>query len=79
MTLRELLWMYAARRRDRWTHTANVMSLLADCHRDPKRPRPLHVADVLPTDLRATVRRATGIRLTPQNLRLLKPLFEQKS
>jgi hypothetical protein len=71
--------MYAARRRERWSHTANVMALVANCHRDPKRVRrPFDLVDFLPADLRSTVRRATGIRLTPTNLRMLKPLFEKK-
>ena len=71
--------MYAARRRDQWCHTASVMALTANCHRDPKRVRrPFDLADFLPADLRAQVRRASGIRLTPQNLRMLKPLFDRK-
>ena len=71
--------MYAARRRERWSHTANVMALMANCHRDPKRVRrPFDMVDFLPADLRSTVRRATGIRLTPTNLRMLKPLFDKK-
>ena len=71
--------MYAARRRERWSHTANVMALMANCHRDPKRVRrPFDLVDFLPADLRSTVRRATGIRLTPTNLRMLKPLFDKK-
>ena len=71
--------MYAGRRREQWTHTANLMSLLANCHRDPKRlRRPFHVADFLPADLRTALRATSGIRLTPQNLRMLKPLFTKK-
>ena len=56
LTLRELVWMYAARRRERWSHTANVMALMANCHRDPKRVRrPFDMVDFLPADL-ATAR-----------------------
>ena len=40
LTLRELVWMFDGRRREAWTHTANVMALLANCHRSPKRLRP---------------------------------------
>jgi hypothetical protein len=79
LTLRELVWMYAGRRREHWLHTAHIMALLANCHRDPKRMRrPFDVADFLPLDLKSTVRRATGLRLTARNLRLLKPLFDKK-
>ena len=71
--------MYGGRRREQWSHTANVMALLANCHRDPKRlRRPFDLVDFLPPDLRTSVRRASGIPLTRHNLRLLKPLFERK-
>lgn len=76
MTLRQLVWMYQARRRDQWSHTANLMALIANCHRDPKRlRRPFDMVDFLPTDLRSDVRRTSGIPLTRNNLRMLKPLF----
>jgi hypothetical protein len=72
--------MYRARRSERWSHTSNVMALMANCHRDPKRVRrPFDMVDFLPADLRHTVRRATGIRLTPTTLRMLKPLFDKKA
>ena len=72
--------MYEATRREQWGHTANVMALLANCHRDPKRlRRPFHMADFLPADLRIHARRASGIPLTRDNLRLLKPLFTKGS
>ena len=68
--------MHTGRRRQQWSHTANVMALVANCHRDPKRlRRAFHVADFLPPDLRREVRRSSGIPLTRGNLRLLKPLF----
>ena len=79
LTLRELVWMYAGRRREQWLHTSHVMALLANCHRDSKRMRrPFDVADFLPADLKPTVRRAAGLRLTTGNLRMLKPLFDRK-
>lgn len=77
-TLRELFWMYHGRRREAWGHTANLMALLANCHRDPKRRmRPFDVTDFLPADLKRYARRAAGIRLTRSNLHLLKPLFSK--
>jgi hypothetical protein len=79
LTLRQLAWMYAARRQETWGQVANVMALLANCHRDAKRrSRPFDVADFLPQDLKAGARRASGLRLTRENLRLLKPLFAKK-
>jgi len=54
------------------------MALLANCHRDPKRMRrPFDVVDFLPQDLKATVRRSAGLRLTPANLRRLKPISRE--
>jgi hypothetical protein len=58
-------------------HSAHLMALVANCHRSPKRLRPFDMADFLPADLRAEVRRTSGIRLTSGNLRLLRPLFEK--
>jgi len=37
LTLRELIWMVDARRQDQWSHTAAVMALVANVHRNPKR------------------------------------------
>ena len=37
LMLRELVWMYAGRRREQSLHTGHVMALLANCHRDSKR------------------------------------------
>ncbi|RMF73573.1 MAG: hypothetical protein D6744_15455 [Planctomycetota bacterium] len=71
--------MYTGRRRDQWCHTASLMALVANCHRDPRRMRrPFDLIDFLPPDLRVQFRRSTGLRLTPHNLRMLKPLFNKK-
>jgi len=54
------------------------MALLANCNRDAKRMRrPFDVADFLPADLKVTVRRSSGMRLTTSNLRLLRPAWEK--
>ena len=37
LTLRELLWMVNAKRREAWTHTSSVLATLANIHRDPKK------------------------------------------
>jgi hypothetical protein len=39
LTLRKLIWMAEARRRDAWDHTANLMALTANINRDPKQRR----------------------------------------
>jgi hypothetical protein len=79
MSLRELVWMYAGKRREAWMHSANLMALVANCHRSPKRIRPFHLVDFLPADLRAEVRRTSGIPLTAKNLRMLKPMFTKET
>jgi hypothetical protein len=68
--------MHGGRRRETWVHTANLMALVANCHRSPKRLRPFQLTDFLPADLRAEVRQSSGIPLTTKNLRMLKPLFD---
>ncbi len=37
MTLRELLWMAEGRGRSAWSHTAEILAMLANTHRDPKK------------------------------------------
>ena len=49
LTLRELIWMADARRKDQWSHTAAVMALTANVHRNPKkRSRPYSPVDFHP-------------------------------
>lgn len=40
--------MSQARQREQWNHTAAVMAMLANIHRDPKRSRPFKPADFHP-------------------------------
>ncbi len=47
-TLRELVWMADARQLDEWNHTAAVLAMLANTHRDPKKTRPFKPADFHP-------------------------------
>lgn len=48
LTLRELVWMAEARQSDLWNHTAALLALLANAHRDPKKTRPLKPVDFHP-------------------------------
>lgn len=48
LTLRELVWMAEARQSDLWNHTAAVLALLANAHRDPKKTRPFNPTDFHP-------------------------------
>ncbi|MBI5940567.1 MAG: hypothetical protein HY859_09090 [Caulobacterales bacterium] len=46
--MRELVAMAEARNQERWNHTAALLALTANCHRDPKRRQPYVPADFLP-------------------------------
>ncbi len=46
--------MAEARSRERWNHTAALLALIANCHRDPKRRRAYGPDDFLPTGGRRT-------------------------
>ena len=49
LTLRELMWMVDGRREEAWSHTAALMSLQANIHRDrKKRNSPFSPADFHP-------------------------------
>ena len=47
-TLRELVWMADARQTDAWNHTAAVLAMLANTHRNPKKARPFKPSDFHP-------------------------------
>jgi len=48
LTLRQLCWMAESSSRDRWNHTASLMALISNCHRDPKRSRAARPKDFHP-------------------------------
>jgi len=64
--------MAESRQREQWNHTASVLALLANCHRDPKRTRAFKPADFNPYEARCPT---DGIPLTKANFRLLKQVF----
>jgi hypothetical protein len=48
-TLRELIWMTDARRKEQWSHTSALMALVANVNRNPrKRSRPYSPIDFHP-------------------------------
>ena len=70
LTLRELIWMADARRRDDWSHTAAMLSLIANAHRNPrKRARPYTPAEFHPF---------IEARNTKVGVGVLKDLFVKK-
>jgi hypothetical protein len=40
--------MADAASRDRWNHTASLLALITNCHRDPKKARPARPQDFHP-------------------------------
>ena len=57
--------------RDRWQHTSNLMALLANINRDPKKGRPFK-----PSDFNPTLSKSSGaIVVTKENIAHLKTFF----
>jgi len=46
--LRQLLWMAEGHGRDEWGRLSVLLALTANCHRDPKKGRPLKPSDYDP-------------------------------
>lgn len=64
MTLRELLAMAEARQRDAWAHTASILSLIANAHRDPRKTRSFKPADFDPFSARNKTVPTVGVLKT---------------
>lgn len=63
MTLRELVWMVDACRRDEWQHTSAVLAMLANVHRNPKKkPQPFTPAEFNPLVNERKPKVKTGVR-----------------
>jgi len=63
--------MAEARSRQQWHHTAALLALIANCHRDAKRHRPYVPEDFLPRP--ANAERSTAMPIT--DLSILKAVF----
>jgi hypothetical protein len=63
LTLRELVWMADARRRDGWQHTSAVLAMLANVHRNPKKkPQPFTPSEFNPlVNERKKAKAKTGV------------------
>jgi hypothetical protein len=72
-TLRQLCWMADAASRDRWQHTASLMALMANCHRDAKKSRAFRPKDFHPFE---KSRRSAAERKPPKvGIGVLKQVF----
>jgi hypothetical protein len=63
--------MAEGRQGDQWNHTAAVLALLANAHRDPKKSRPFKPQDFHPT---AAAKRVEQ-RPIKGDIRMLKQVF----
>ena len=73
-TLAELADMAEARLEDEWNHTSALLALLANVNRDPKKHGPYRPEDFHPFRRRS----AAGMRITRENIGLLKQVFLSK-
>jgi len=59
--------------KDRWQHTSNIMALIANTNRDPKKTRPFKPSDFNPTISKTSA--PETIVVTKENISLLKHAF----
>lgn len=64
--------MAEGRSREAWNHTAAVLAMLANCHRDPKKSRAFEPEDFHPHEPR---QRGPAIRVTQENITDMKAEF----
>jgi hypothetical protein len=62
--------MVDGRRRETWNHTAHLLAMLANCHRDEKRRK----NPFLPGEFNPTIKRPK-VKLPTMPVSVLKPLF----
>lgn len=63
--------MADAASRDRWNHTASLLALISNCHRDPKksratRPRDFHPHTLTKTAPTGEVKQRVGVEVLKQ-------------
>lgn len=75
--MRELVWMWHAKRVHEWDQTGELVSILCNANRG-KRRRPYSKSECVPKDLAKEFRVPVGIRLTRRSLHSLKALFENQ-
>ena len=64
--------MADARSRQNWSHTAALMALIANCHRDPKKTRPYKPTDFDPHSRR---QRSDIVEIDTDTIGLLRNAF----
>ena len=70
-TLRELVWMADGHQTEAWNHTAALLAMLANTHRDPKKTRAFK-----PSDFHPGTRREKPKEAVPRvDISVLKTVF----
>jgi hypothetical protein len=72
LSLRELLWMFEGACREHWGHTSNLMALIANANRDPKKGKPFKATDF---NLYHDKRKAAIIADTKENIEFMRQMF----
>lgn len=68
--------MHHAKRLHNWDLAGDVISILLNVNRNPRRRRrPFSKAECVPRDLAREFRAPTGVRLTRSALHAMKPFF----
>ena len=67
--------MAEGKRRHDWDQTSNLLALLANCHRDPKKTRPFTWQNFHPMEAESATRPCKGIKITSANISILKHVF----
>ena len=71
--------MVEGRRKDQWDHTAALLSLIANAHRDVKKRRSPFTSDDFHPFAEGRKRAGGGTRITPSNISLLKVFVPPKA
>lgn len=72
--MRELLWMAEGHGRDTWSHTAALLALTANIHRDSKKSKVFSPADFHPYESEANGKNRKPVPKT-KDLSVLKAIF----
>ena len=67
--------MADARQAEEWNHTAAILAMLANAHRDPKKTRPFKPADFHP----GTQRTKCSRRIVNADISILKSVFVDRA
>lgn len=70
--------MHHGQRLHDWGQTGNLLAMLANVNRDPKKKRsPYPTKAFVPADLKSEFPSSQGIRMSRTTLHALKPIFKE--